>query len=389
MYKASDTRLNRAVAIKVLPLHWAENPGMKQRFEREAQAIAGLNHPHICTLHDIGTQDGIDFLVMEYLEGETLAQRLDRGALPLEDALKVSIEIADALDKAHGQGVVHRDLKPSNVMLTKTGAKLLDFGLAKLKPAEQAPTLSGLPTRADLTAHGTILGTLQYMAPEQLEGKDAGAQTDIFAFGAVVYEMVTGKKAFEGKSTASLIGAIMTAEPPPLSKLQPVSPPVLDHVVKRCLAKDPEQRWRTAGDLMAELQWIAKGGADLEVNAPVALPQRKGRKREWLAWALLAAVALLAIAMAAPTFLYFRGSQPPDEMRFLVSVPAMPNANALAVSSDGRWIAFSASSPANTTALFVRQIGSTTPRQLPGTEGSGPLFGLQTAAQSRSSWAAR
>ena len=216
VYKARDTRLERIVAIKVLPEHVASDPDLKQRFEREARTVAALNHPHICTLHDIGSQDGIDFLVMEYLDGQTLAERLERGALPLDQALQIAIDIADALDKAHRQGIVHRDLKPANIMLTKAGAKLLDFGLAKLKPPEQAGGLSALPTQpADLTQQGAILGTFQYMAPEQLEGQEADARTDIFAFGTVVYEMVTGKKAFEGKSQASLISAIMKDSPQP------------------------------------------------------------------------------------------------------------------------------------------------------------------------------
>src|ERR1700681_823997 len=212
VYKATDTRLNRTVAIKVLPPHFSDNFEMKQRFEREAKTIAGLNHPHICTLYDIGRQDGTDFLVMEYLEGETLATRLLKGPLPLEQVLQYAIEISDALDKAHRKGVTHRDLKPGNLMLTKSGTKLLDFGLAKLKQAV-APAdvqLSQLPTANEpLTARGAIVGTLQYMAPEQLEGKEVDARTDIFAFGAVVYEMATGKRAFEGKSSASVIGAIL------------------------------------------------------------------------------------------------------------------------------------------------------------------------------------
>ncbi len=216
---------------------------LKQRFEREAKTISSLNHPHICTLYDIGEQDGIDFLVMEYLEGDTLAQRLQKGALPLDQALRVAIEIADALDKAHRQGITHRDLKPGNIMLTKAGAKLLDFGLAKLKPSHNAPVGVSAPTvSAGLTGEGAILGTLQYMAPEQLEGMDADARTDIFAFGTTVYEMVTGTKAFEGKSQASLIGAILKDDPSPLMTLQPVSPPVLDRLVQKCLSKDPEDR---------------------------------------------------------------------------------------------------------------------------------------------------
>src|SRR6266478_1984106 len=236
--RARDTRLDRIVAIKVLPTHLADRSELRERFEREAKTIASLNHPHICTLHDIGHQDGVDYLVMEYLEGETLAHRLLKGALPVQQVLQYSIEISDALDKAHRKGVTHRDLKPGNIMLTKSGAKLLDFGLAKLKQ-EIAPAnvqLSELPTANDpLTAQGTIVGTLQYMAPEQLEGKEVDARTDIFAFGAVVYEMATGKRAFEGKSQASVIGAILKDDPPPISSLQPMTPPALDRTVKTCL----------------------------------------------------------------------------------------------------------------------------------------------------------
>ncbi len=245
VYRARDTRLDRIVAIKVLPAHLADRSELRERFEREARTIASLNHPHICTLHDIGQQDGIDYLVMEYLEGETLAQRLVKGPLPLEQVLQYAVEIADALDKAHRKGVTHRDLKPGNIMLTKTGTKLLDFGMAKLKQ-EVAPAnaqLSELPTADDpLTAKGTIVGTLQYMAPEQLEGKEVDARTDIFAFGAVVYEMATGKRAFEGKSQASLIAAILEREPPAMVSLQPMTPPAFDRAVKKCLDKEPEKR---------------------------------------------------------------------------------------------------------------------------------------------------
>ena len=238
----------------------ASDPDLKQRFEREARTVAALNHPHICTLHDIGNQDGIDFLVMEYLDGETLAQRLDKGALPLDQALQIAIEIADALDKAHRQGIVHRDLKPGNIMLTKAGAKLLDFGLAKLKPVGGEVGVTGLPTQsAGLTGEGAILGTLQYMAPEQLEGLEADARTDIFAFGAVVYEMVTGRKAFEGKSQASLIAAILEHEPPTMSSMQALSPPALDPIVKTCLAKNPESRWQSVGDVGRLVQFVGNG----------------------------------------------------------------------------------------------------------------------------------
>src|SRR5262249_46400284 len=223
VYKARDTRLDRIVAIKILPEALAGDTQFRERFDREARAISQLDHPHICTLHDVGEQNGTSFLVMQYLEGETLEARLKKGALPLDQALQVAIQIADALDKAHRAGITHRDLKPGNVMLTKGGAKLLDFGLAKIgTSAGAAAGLSMLPTTPPgLTAQGTILGTFQYMAPEQLEGHEADARTDIFAFGDILYEMVTGKKAFEGKSQVSLIGAILEREPAPLSSVQP------------------------------------------------------------------------------------------------------------------------------------------------------------------------
>src|SRR6202140_2583366 len=250
-YKARDTRLDRIVAIKVLPTHLADRSELRERFEREARTIASLNHPHICVLHDIGRQDEIDYLVIEYLEGETLARRLLKGALPLEQVLQYAIEISDALDKAHRKGVTHRDLKPGNIMLTKTGTKLLYFGLAKLKQ-EATPAIpdSQLPTMQNaITGEGTILGTLQYMAPEQVEAKEGDARTEIFAFGAVTYEMATGRRAFEGKTQASLIAKILETDPPPVSSLQPMTPPALDRVVKKCLAKEPEKRWQAASDL--------------------------------------------------------------------------------------------------------------------------------------------
>jgi serine/threonine protein kinase len=287
VYRAKDTRLDRTVAIKVLPLHLAENPQLRQRLEREARVVSSLNHPHICVLHDIGHQDGIDFLVMEYLEGETLAARLAKGLLPTQQALKCAVQIASALAQAHRRGVYHRDLKPGNIMLTKAGAKLLDFGLAKLRDprvGQAGVEASALPTvtiSEGLTEKGTILGTFQYMAPEQLEGKEIDARADIFAFGAVLYEMVTRRKAFEGRSQASLTTAIMSTEPPPISSLQPLTPPALDHIVKKCLAKDRDDRWQNAQDLTSELSWIAEGGSQAGIAATVAT-----RPRNWgrLAW---------------------------------------------------------------------------------------------------------
>src|SRR6201993_952695 len=273
VYRARDTRLERIVAVKILPDHLSDRAELRERFDREARTIASLNHPHICTLYDIGHQDGTDFLVMEYLEGETLAERLKKGPLPLDQVLQYAIEIADALDKAHRKGITHRDLKPGNIMLTKSGAKLLDFGLAKLKKDTMPAnfTLSKVPTEDPVTAQGTILGTLQYMAPEQLEGKGADARTDIFAFGVVVYEMATGSKAFEGKSQASLIAKILDTDPPSMVSLQPMTPPTLDRVVKKCLAKEPERRWQAASDVCDELKWIAESGSMHGVASPVAV----------------------------------------------------------------------------------------------------------------------
>src|SRR5512136_2058286 len=250
VYKARDTRLDRTVAIKVLPAHVSPDPERRARFEREAKTIAGLTHSHICTLYDVGESEGSTFLVMEHLTGETLAQRLEKGPLPLEQALTVATEIADALSAAHRQGVIHRDLKPGNVTLTKAGTKLVDFGLAKLKGHGEQPAaahLASAPTQSTpLTGEGMIVGTLQYMAPEQLEGKPADARTDLWAFGAILYEMLTGKRAFESTSAASLIANIMNAEPPALATLQPLVPPALDHLVRQCLEKLPDDRPDTA-----------------------------------------------------------------------------------------------------------------------------------------------
>ena len=282
VYKARDTRLDRTVAIKILPETLAGDPQFRARFDREARTISQLDHPHICALYDVGEQNpstgsgrAVAYLVMQYLEGETLETRLTKGPVPLTEALTTAIQIASALDTAHRAGITHRDLKPGNVMLTKSGATLLDFGLAKASaPAIAVMAGAGgsmLPTTPpNLTAQGAILGTFQYMAPEQLEGKEADARTDIFAFGAVLYEMVTGKKAFEGKSQASLIGAIMHAEPAPISTLQPLTPRALDRVVKKCLAKEPDERWQSAKDLHDELKWIAEPGSQVGALALVS-----------------------------------------------------------------------------------------------------------------------
>jgi len=376
VYKARDTRLDRIVAIKVLPAHLADSTELRERFEREARTIASLNHPHICTLYDIGRQDGTDFLVMEYLEGETLAMRLLKGPLPLDQVFRYAIEISDALDKAHRKSVTHRDVKPGNIMLTKNGSKLLDFGLAKLKQAAApaATPLSQLPTLTqNPTVQGTILGTMQYMAPEQLEGKvdELDGRTDIFAFGAVVYEMATGRKAFQGKSSASLIGAIMSSDPPPISSLQPMTPPALDHVTKKCLAKDPDDRWQTARDVWHELCWIAEGGSQAGMPAPV-VPQRKSRER--LAWSVAAILfAGLVAALALGAVAYLRRApadqqavrfsiDPPDKARFSTAF------GFLTVSPDGSKLAFQAVDASGKSQLWVRPLDSEAAQPLPGTD---------------------
>ena len=380
VFRATDTRLNRTVAIKVLPPALANDPQFQARFDREARAIASLSHPHICTLHDVGRDHGVEYLVMEYLEGETLAARLERGALPLDDALRHAAEIADALATAHRLGIVHRDLKPGNIFLVRTSgtsappiAKLLDFGLAKTSaPAGVASQLSMLPTTPpNLTAQGTILGTFQYMAPEQLEGREADTRTDIFAFGAVVYEMVTGKKAFEGKSQASLIGAIMHAEPPSLTALQPLTPRTLDRMIRKCLAKDPEQRWQSVQDLASELRWIVD--APPEIPASPALLSR----RRSLALVVGAALALVFATAVVAAWLFSRPEANSAVVRFTISPPVDANwannpgggAVPLAVSPDGNWIVFGVLQR-GTALLWVRSLDTTSSRQLPGTEGA-------------------
>ncbi len=320
VYRARDPRLDRTVAIKVLASHLSASPEVRQRFEREAKTISQLSHPHICALHDVGREGEIEYLVMEYLEGETLSDRLTKGALPIEQVLRYGVQIADALDRAHRQGIVHRDLKPGNVMLTKSGVKLLDFGLAKaIAPTVAADSLTAYPTQQALTQEGTILGTFEYMSPEGLEGREADARTDIFAFGCVLYEMATGNKAFSGKSRVSLVSAILRDDPRPISQVTPASPPLLDRVVQTCLAKDPDDRWQSAADVRRELQWLAE--APRSTSAVSAEPVVRPRtRREWIAWSL---VALLAAALAATTVIRPRSapSVAVRSARFEVPIP--------------------------------------------------------------------
>src|SRR5215472_13326417 len=276
VYRARDTRLERTVAIKILPQEISADLVRKQRFELEAKTISSLNHPHICTLHDIGSQDGVDYLVMECVEGETIAKRLEKGPLPLEQVLKFGAQIADAMDKAHRAGIVHRDLKPGNIMLAASGAKLLDFGLAKpAAPLVNGATLTGTVPTTPMTQEGMIVGTFQYMSPEQVEGKELDGRSDIFSLGAVLYEMLTGQRAFDGKSQLSVASAILEKEPAPITAVKPTTPLALDHVIRKCLAKTPEDRWQSAGDLASELKWIAEGSS--QTGMPTSARAGRGK----------------------------------------------------------------------------------------------------------------
>ncbi len=377
VYRARDTRLSRDVAVKVLPQHLSASPEVRARFEREAKTISQLNHPHICTLHDVGREGDTDYLVMELVEGETLAQRLERGALPLPQALKLGVEIADALDRAHRAGVVHRDLKPGNVMLTKLGAKLMDFGLARLTglggPAGQSDvTLAALtrsPTMAQpLTAEGTIVGTFQYMAPEQLEGKDADARCDLWALGCVLYEMATARRAFEGQSQASLIGAILKDEPAPVSQWSPIAPPAFDHTVRRCLAKDPDERWQTARDLAHELRGIAEGRLSSTGAAALSGARRpKARLAQGIA-----AVATLLLVVVTLALWRERAAAPALTAHLEFVRPAnspFAKFGQVQVSPDGRLLVMVADEQKSLSRLWVRPIDSDDLRLLEGTDG--------------------
>jgi eukaryotic-like serine/threonine-protein kinase len=379
VYKARDTRLNRLVAIKLLPPELAERPDRRRRFETEARAISSLNHPHICTLFDVGSQDGHAYLVMEYLEGETLDDRLTRGALPLPEILHYATAIADALDHAHRQGIVHRDIKPSNVMITASGVKLLDFGLAKGAVLMAATPLTTVSLEAgELTGEGTLVGTFQYMAPEQLEAKPVDARTDIFAFGTLLYEMATGRKAFEGKSHASLIASILTHQPPAISSSRaPIEASgafvPLDHIVERCLAKSPDERWQTARDVKLELEWIGKGAG--AVRAPAPALHSPSRWREALAWMFAAAGAIaVGVLTLGPS-----PSAPVETTRFIVEPPpgstigVAENRTRMAISPDGRSLVFLAVTE-GTQQLWVRRLDQLTASPLAGTEGATSPF---------------
>ena len=379
VYRARDTRLNRDVAIKILPAGIADNPVRRGRFEREAQAISRLNHPNICAVYDVGTQDGVAYLVMEYIDGESLAQRVRRGPLPAATAVRWAIQIAAALDAAHRRGIIHRDLKPANVMVTGQLVKLLDFGLAKLRAGDDdaaapADAVAALEPTISLTAERSIVGTLHYMAPEQLEGRAIDPRTDLFAFGAVLYEMLTARKAFDGASEASVIAAILTAEPQPVSSsatAESVAPPALDRVVRRALAKDPDERWQTARDLMSELQWILDDGSRGSAAAAPSI-RRRGR----LALLAVGAVAVLAgFAARSTLWVTTRPVAAPVHLSFLRPAGTeLTNTGrpVLAISPDGTKIVFNAGNQ-----LYLRRLDTAESVPIPGTQGTGvqtPFF---------------
>jgi Tol biopolymer transport system component len=386
VYRARDTRLDRTVAVKVLASHLSSSPELKQRMEREGRAISSLNHPHICQLYDIGSQNGADFLVMEFLEGETLADKLRKGAMPLNEILKVGIAVAEALAVAHRSGIVHRDLKPGNIMLTQGGAKLMDFGLAKpLGVQAAAPgsgtappsftaaaTLSGPSPLSPLTTAGSIIGTIQYISPEQIEGKEADSRSDIFAFGAVLYETVTGKRPFSGKSQISLASSILESDPQPISALKPLTPTAFEHVVTTCLHKNPEERYQTAHDIKIELQWIA---ADKSAPAVAAVPPVPARSRERMGWAV-GVVAAILLGVAAGTFLYH-----PPQTEVAIRAAINPPANATiavigdfagppVLSPDGASIAFVATGSDGKNMIWVRPLNAPEAHMLANTDGA-------------------
>ena len=381
VYRARDTRLDRTVAIKFLPAPFADDPVRRERFEREARTIATFSHPHICALYDVGQQDGIDFLVFEHLEGETLEARLDRGPMPLDLVLRYGMELADALDQAHRRRIVHRDVKPANIAITPTGAKLLDFGLAQLRAREALSFAQGLPGETtSLTAEGAILGTVQYMAPEQVEGRETDHRADLFALGAVLYEMATGEKAFKGDSPASQMAAILTFEPPPASTVRPLAgvPRAFDHVVQRCLSKEPEKRWQSARDVMLELEWIGATATSSDIEPTDGRRSRLHGRAGWAVAGLFAAVSIGLGVLVASRSGRDVGRVSDHPVLFTVAAPengALSTGTYLmAVSPDGRHLAFVASTPGGPPFLWIRPLESPTAHALAGTEDASAPF---------------
>ncbi len=369
VYKAVDTRLERTVAIKILPPHVADNAMLRERFDREAKAISSLNHAHICTLYDVGHENGTDYLVMEFLEGETLSERLSRGPMPYEEVLQIAIQIISGLDAAHQQGMIHRDLKPGNIVLTKEGAKLLDFGLAKIQLGEETNAQQAVTRTTPLTGANTIVGTIQYMAPEQLEGKEADARSDIFAFGAVLYEMVTGKRAFEGGSSATLIAAIMEREPASISAIMPDTPPLFERLVRKCLSKDPRKRWQSASDLSDELRWISQAGS--MVGLPAHLAAR--RKFKFDLARVIGAVAILSTLVLAYLYYAQKTKAAPFKpvARYMVDIKqGLSNIFWPRISPDGGSVAFHADDSSGTNRIWVRPVKSLEAYPLLNTEGA-------------------
>jgi eukaryotic-like serine/threonine-protein kinase len=367
VYRANDRRLDRIVAIKILPANIAADPASKQRFEREAKTISSLNHPNICVLHDIGHQDGVDYIVMECVEGETLAKRLEKGPLPLDQTLKYAAQIADALDKAHRNGIVHRDLKPGNIMLTPSGAKLLDFGLAKqTTPLATLATMTSASPNSPITQQGTIVGTFQYMSPEQVQGLELDGRSDIFSLGAVLYEMLTGKRAFQGKTQLSVASAILESEPVPLNAIKPLTPVSLDHAIRRSLTKDRDDRWQTARDFSSELKWIGESSGRAPISATGSSMVSTKSPARWLSWLLY---GLLAAALVAVVILWSGGKNNSQPNYFYAQLPF--TVQSMAVAPDGHTIAtIGKLEPEHAKTLWLYEVGSRRARSLPDTEGA-------------------